>query len=204
MKPGLSVHFMVLNPPLDRMAALVEYLSIVANEFVIVDTGSSPVTTQTMQDWPKVKVIHEPFVDFATTRNKGLALHQYEWTLGVDPDELPSFAMMQHIAWAIGDLGRKRFPAAKGWLYLTKNFWGGVLGPHMDYHWHARLWKTESGKLYRPVHELLAIDGKHETQTRGTNILPKAPPKAYLIHSKSEVEIEQADKLYATLGQVSR
>lgn len=200
MKPGLSVHFMVKHPPLERMAMLVSYLSTLANEFVVVDTGSTEHELEVMAGWPKVRIIHEEFEDFSTTRNKGLAQHQFEWTLGVDPDELPSPIMMQHIAWALTDSP----PETLGWLYWTINFWGGVKGPEMHYHWHARLWRTESGRLYRPVHELVELDGKGEHLTRGTPILPMAPRMAYLIHSKAEEEIAKADDLYARLGEISR
>lgn len=200
MKPGLSVHMMVRNPPIDRMAMLVDYLSTIANEFVVVDTGSPDVIQDIMRSWPKVRVVNEEFVDFSTTRNKGLEQHTYSWTLGIDPDELPSPIMMQHIAWAITDSP----PETLGWLYWTVNYWGGVKGPEMHYHWHARLWRTESGRLYRPVHELLALDGRGEEETRGTPVLPKAPRMAYLIHSKPEDEIAKADDLYARLGEISR
>lgn len=203
MKPGLSVHMMVLDPPLDRMAMLVEYLSAQANEIVVVDTGSPEPVIDIMATWPRVRILHEPFVDFSTTRNKGIEQHEYEWTLGIDPDEMPSPVMMQHIAWVVTE-GGKEFPETKGYMYWTKNYWGGVRGPEMDYHWHARLWRTESGRLYRPVHELLSLDGRGEHETRGTSVLPKAPRMAYLIHSKPEDEIAKADDLYARLGEVSR
>lgn len=203
MLPGLSVHCMVLNPPIDRLAALVEYLRPVANEYVIVDTGSADVTKDIMRSWPQVRLIEEPFEDFSTTRNKGLAQHQYEWTLGLDPDELPSIMMVQHVRWVLSE-GADQFPLALGFLYFTKNYWGGVLGPEMDYHWHTRLWKTGSGRLYRPVHELVALDGRPESETRGTPTLPRAPREACLIHSKSVDEIARADELYARLGEISR
>lgn len=192
---------MVLNPPLDRMAALVDYLGTLANEFVVVDTGSGHDTLDIMASWPKVRLINEEFIDFSTTRNKGLEQHEHEWTLGVDPDELPSPIMMQHLAWAMTEDAPSE---AKGWLYWTRNYWGGMKGPEQEYHWHARLWKTASGRLYRPVHELLSLDGRLESETRGTPTLPKAPRMAYLIHSKPADEIVKADELYARLGEISR
>lgn len=194
---------MVHNPPLDRMAMLVEYLSAQANEVVVVDTGSPEVVIDIMASWPKVRVIHEQFVDFSTTRNKGLERHQYEWTLVIDPDEIPTAVMMQHIAWVVTE-GGHQFPDTLGYLYWTKNYWGGVRGPEMEYHWHARLWRTERGRFYRPVHELVSLDGMPESETRGTQVLPKAPRMAYLIHSKPEDEIAKADDLYARLGEISR
>lgn len=201
--PGLSVHMMVLNPPIARMAMLVEYLSGTASEIVVVDTGSSDDTKRVMQGWPRVRLVETEFVDFSTSRNIGLDEHKYEWTLGLDPDELPSVVMLQHIAWVLKE-GAEQFPQAKGWLYWTKNYWGGRLGPEEEYHWHTRLWRTESGRLYRPVHELVSLDGRPESETRGTPILPKAPRMAYLIHSKEADEIARADELYARLGEISR
>lgn len=194
---------MVLNPPIDRLATLIDYLSPVANEYVIVDTGSAEITKDIMRSWDRVTVMEAEFVDFSTTRNLGLATHKYEWTLGLDPDELPSGLMMQHVEWALRE-GAEQFPQTRGYLYWTRNYWGGVRGPEMEYHWHCRLWKTESGRLYRPVHELVMLDGRPESETRGTPVLVKAPKQAHLIHSKHVDEIARSDELYARLGEVSR
>lgn len=202
MKPGLSVHFMVLNPPLDRLAMLVEYLSVLADEYVIVDTGSSDADKSIMAAWDKVRVIEETFTNFSETRNKGLAQHQYAWTLGIDPDEIPSVTMMGHINKVIREEVSR--PSALGWLYWTINYWGGVQGPQKSYHWHTRLWRTDRARLYRPVHELVMLDGKPESETRGTNLLPAAPKQAYLIHSKAQDELAKADELYEKLGHKSR
>lgn len=204
MEPGLSVHMMVLHPPLDRMALLVDYLSVIADEYVVVDTGCTQDEADIMASWPKVRLVQEPFVDFSTTRNKGLAQHRYEWTLGIDPDELPSSLMMQHLAWVTSGESQPSHPDAKGWLYWTRNYWGGMKGPEFEYHWHCRLWRTEAGRLYRPVHELVSLDGRPEGDTRGTPVLPKAPRMAYLIHSKPAEEIVKADELYGRLGEISR
>jgi hypothetical protein len=193
---------MVLNPPIDRLALLVDYLQIIANEFVIVDTGSSDNDKQTMAAWKNVRVIEEEFTNFSETRNKGLAEHTHEWTLGIDPDELPSVGMITHMNAVINDEVSRA--SALGWLYWTINYWGGVKGPEMTYHWHTRLWKTAAGRLYRPVHELVSLNGQGEELTRGTNLLPAAPKAAYLIHSKPADELEKADALYERLGFRSR
>lgn len=206
--PGISVHFMVLNPPVDRFAALVAYLRPYVNEFVIVDTGSSESTVSKMRDWSTpqvpVRLIHEPFVNFADTRNKGLVQHRHEWTLVLDPDELPSMKMLAHVRYATSEQGVRAFPEANAWLYWTYNYWDGVLGPEMNYHWHTRLWKTRGSYMYRPVHELVVVCGEDELVIRGSNRLPMAPKDAFLIHSKAGEEIEKADKLYADMGEVSR
>lgn len=209
LDPGISVHFMVKDPPLDRFAALTTYLLPHVQEIVIIDTGSSEATLAVIKGWnypgtAPIHVFQEEFQDFSTTRNKGLARHRYFWTLGLDPDELPSWDMLEHIKFVTSPVGMRQYPAANGWVYWTLNWWGGILGPQLEYHWHTRLWKTEGSFLYRPIHELVNVCGKPELTIRGKDELPLAPKQAYLIHSKGSEDIQKADQLYATMGEVSR
>lgn len=200
----LSVAFLVKNPPMDRFAMLVEYLRVIASEVVVVSTGISDEDRSTILSWsPRyesgVKLIdHEWSDDFSEARNVGLAECTQQWTLVLDPDEIPSVGMISHINMVLsGEVNREK---ALGWLYWTVNYWGGVKGPEKSYHWHCRLFRTGRGKFYRPVHELVALDGRGEDQTRGTSVLPAAPPLAYLIHSKAKEELQSADDLYAKLS----
>lgn len=209
--PGTSLHFMVKNPPIDRLAALVAYMQPFVDEVVIVDTGTNLDDRKRMESWNRqgdsaldVLIIDEPFVDFATTRNKGLERHRFEWTLVLDPDELPSPRMVNHIVTATSEHGSEVAPLAKGYCYWTLNWWDGVLGPFMDYHWHTRLFKTKGSYFFRPVHELVAIDGQNELDIRGTYSLPFVDSNSYLIHSKGGSDIKNADELYEKLGEVSR
>ena len=204
--PGISVHFMVKEPPLDRLAALVQFLAPFVNEFVIVDTNDDERYVERMESWSQpsgvpVRVIRTPFVDFSTSRNVGLAEHKHEWTLGLDPDEIPSFNMIdfivhQTLPGASGD--------AMGYVFWTYNWWDGIKGEEAPYHWHTRLWKTKGSYLYRPIHELVKVCGVDELTIRNTISLPHAPKEAYLIHSKGRMEIERDDAFYATMGEVSR
>lgn len=205
LKPGISVHSMVKDPPLDRLAMLVDYLRPYIHEWVVVDTGSPSEVVEKMQKWPKVRVTLEPFVNFSETRNKGLDLHEHEWTLVLDPDELPSPEMVEHIRYVTSPEGMREFQQAWGWVYWTRNWWDGTKGPEFEYHWHTRLWLTTRGRFYRPVHELVKFDGSvEEGAIRGQPSLPFAPRDAYLIHSKGAADIEQADALYRSMGEVSR
>lgn len=204
----LSVACLVKNPPMDRFATLIEYLRVLATELVIVDTGSVTADVATMQSWSDrfehgVKVIESEWKnDFSQARNLGLAECTQPWTLVVDPDEIPSVGMISHINAVIkGEVARE---SAVGWLYWTINYWGGVLGPSKPYHWHCRLFRTGRGRFYRPVHELVSLDGRPESDTRGTAALPNAPPLAYLIHSKPAERIAADDALYEQLGKKSR
>lgn len=205
---NLSVAFLVKNPPMDRFALLIEYMRILATEVVIVDTGSSDDDIRIMESWSSryehgVKVIrHEWKDDFSEARNVGLDACTQEWTLVLDPDELPSVGMISHIMQVLtGEVARE---SAQGWCYWTINYWGGEKGPEENYHWHCRLFRTGKGRFYRPVHELVALSNVPEDVTRGTVAMPLAPPLAYLIHSKAADTIEADDALYERLGEVVR
>jgi hypothetical protein len=207
--PGITVHFLVKDPPLDRMAALVQYLAPHVDEFVIVDTSESPHYAGIMQNWSAptrtpVIVIRTDFVDFATTRNVGHEQHHYEWTLGLDPDELPTWKMLEFIKFATSEEGKDQNPEANGYVFWTYNWWEGELGPEANYHWHTRLYRTVGSWVERPIHELVVVCGTPELSIRNTSTLPLAPREAYLIHSKGMDDIQRADALYAKMGEVSR
>jgi hypothetical protein len=199
MKP-VSVIFLVKDPPIERLAALVEYLRFVADEFIIVvDDRTDATLVNIMHGWYNVKVVPFTWVDdFAAARNAALPHVTRPWTLHVDPDELPSVEMMLHIK----EVTEKNdeFPAA--FIYWTPNWWGGTKGEEMPYHWHIRLWKTGHGQFYRKVHELVRLDGLDESMTRGT-LAKQAPPIARLIHSKAWDEAIAAQDYYETLGERS-
>lgn len=205
MSLDLSVAMLVKHPPMDRMAALIEYLGEIASEFVIVDTGSSLDNLRAMASWnrfpfglPKVKIIQAEFKDdFATARNIGVDACTRQWTLVVDPDELPSAGMVRHIAGVVQ--GSTYGPETLGVLYWTRNYWEGILEPPAEFHWHVRLFRTGKGRFYRALDELVSLDGRPEHETRGTIVLPKASKADYLIHSKSGDAIEQSKRLYERL-----
>lgn len=205
MSLDLSVAMLVKHPPMDRMAALIEYLGEIASEFVIVDTGSSVDSLRAMASWnkhpfglPKVKIIQAEFEDdFGKARNIGVDAASRAWTLVVDPDELPSIRMVGHVRSVVeGSAGN---PTALGYLYWTRNYWQGILEPEAEFHWHVRLFRTGRGRFYRALDELVELDGRPEHETRTTPVLPKAPKAAYLIHSKSDVDTRQSAELYDRL-----
>lgn len=202
---------MVMHPPIDRLAALVTFLVPHVNEVVIVDTGSSDEDIDIMRSWnyndgsAEVRVLHRNFVNFSHTRNEGLADITSEWTLIIDPDELPSIGFMEHMKevtspeWS-NNIKNKR---VRAFTHLSLNWWAGRLGPEMPYHWHVRLWRTKGTYMYRPIHELVMVNGQAEGQLRGTPELPKAPRQAYVIHSKGAQDIVHSDNFYKSMGDKS-
>ena len=197
---------MVMHPPIDRLAEHVAYFLPHVQEIVIVDTGSSNEDIDKMLSWnyhdgsAEVRVIHREFKNFSHTRNQGLAEHRFEWTFGLDPDELPSWQMLEHMKQVTNPDAAMKYKAVKGWLYLSLNWWDGVLGPKEEYHWHVRLWRTKGSYMYRPIHELMVLGSQKETSLRGRAELPKAPEGAYLIHSKGGLDIKRSDSFYNDIG----
>lgn len=204
----VSASFLVKDPPLDRLAALVAYLRPVVTEFAFaIDDRTSAETVDTIARWEGARVV--PFRwadDFSAGRNASLALCTSDWTLIVDPDELPSRAMLDFVEmvdrseWGDVEWQGHVYPAPRGYLFFTENHEEGVQGPEWEEHWHIRLFRTRSGSWYRPVHELVMLDGFPEHQTRNTAFCPKAPRSAVLIHSKLGAAAPASTELYVRIG----
>jgi hypothetical protein len=201
MTKPVSVIFLVKDPPMDRLAALVEYMRPVADQFVlVVDDRTDEEDVEIIKTWDGTVIV--PFKwcdDFAAARNAALPHVTNAWTLHLDPDELPSIAAMNYIA-AVTD---PECPdPAVGYVFWFFNWWGGILGELAPYHYHIRLWRSGHGRFYRRVHELVMLDGKNESQTRG-NIAKMVPADRYFIHSKPKERIEVDQDLYDRLGERS-
>lgn len=210
MTLDLSVAMLVREPPIERLVALIDYMSVIASEFVIVDTGSDVVDLQKLAllnkaPWglPKVLILQRPWKDdFSWARNEGLDAVTRKWTLVLDPDELPSMRMMEHVAEVV-----RRGPGKSdeaGWLHLSVNYSGGIRDPFQEFHWHVRLFESVRGRFYRPLDELVLLDGQPETATRNTTLLPKAPRDAYLIHSKDSISIQRSSETYERMRREGR
>lgn len=195
---------LVREPPMDRLAMLVDYMSSIASEFIIVDTGSSVDDLQRMALWnrapwglPKVHVMRREWRDdFAWARNQGLLAVTRSWTLILDPDELPSREMVNHIERIV-----TTEKSVNGYLHFTRDYYAGMLDPEAEYQWHVRLFRSGHGRFYRALDELVELDGRPEHDLRGTPALPKAPKSAYLIHSKDGIAVEQSKRLYDRIRQ---
>jgi hypothetical protein len=201
MAKQVSVVFLVKDPPISRLAALVEYLRPIADQFIIVvDDRTATEEVETMLKWEGVEIVMFKWCnDFSAARNAALPHVRNPWTLHVDPDELPSYEAMKYIEKVTAPDGPKG-PVA--YIFWFKNFWGGTLGESAPYHWHIRLWRSGIGKWYRNVHELVALHGAEESNTRGS-LAAHAPESAYFIHSKPADKVEVDQAYYERLGERS-
>lgn len=191
----------VKDEPIDRIVMLIDYMRPLADDFVIVDTGSADIVeNEPLYNKAGARVAHYEWNnDFASARNETLKYISADWTLHLDGDELPSLRMMEWIRNVI--VSKTDVDGAtKGFLIFTRNFWGGDWGIEVEAHWHCRLFRTAHGQWYKKLHEQVKLDGKPESNTRGTIILPKAPKDAYLIHSKPRETIEKSAALYKSMS----
>ncbi len=204
----ISAAFLVKDPPLDRLRSLVEYLRPVVTDFVmVVDDRTAAETSDAIAHWEGTTLVPFRWVDdFSAGRNAALPHCKGDWTLIVDPDEMPSRAMLDFCEmvdrsdWSDVKWDGMTYPAPRGYLFFTRNYEDGAQGPEWEEHWHVRLFRTDRAKWERPVHELVMLDGYHEFQTRGTPLLPKAPRSAYLIHSKMSDIAPSSTELYVKIG----
>jgi hypothetical protein len=205
----VTAAFLVKDPPLDRLALLVEYLRPVVSEFVIVvDDRTAVEAADTMSAWRDVTLVPFRWVDdFATARNAALPHCHGDWILHLDPDEMPTAAMLDFIRTVDSatqsdvDWQGSRYMAPRGYLFFTHNAEDGKWLPEWEEHWHCRLFRRGSGIWTRPVHELVMLEGMPESQTRGTPLLVKAPLGAALLHSFLSDPVKNAH--YAALSAVS-
>lgn len=198
----VSLALLVREPPIDRLCSLIDYMQPIVSETIIIDTGSSPSDIEKMRALPNTQV-HERIWrnDFAWARNEALPYVTKTWVLHLDPDELPNWYMMDHIA----KVANAQYRQELGWLYFSVEYFDGIRNPEYEWQWHVRLFKVAQGRWYRPLHELVSLGGRQESETRGTPRLLKAPKRAYFIHSKDNVSINKSSALYERMaGRASK
>lgn len=203
----ITLCMLVKDPPLDRLAMLLDYVSPVVGQVVIVVDAKTSV-----ENCRAIAAMHAPELtafphewadDFAAARNAALPHVRGDWVLHLDPDELPSADMLaflsmvdrsewrDHVDWKDG-----HYFDPRGYLFWTRNYFGGVQGEEWEEHWHCRLFRASLGKWYGAVHELVALAGQPENATRNTPLLPKAPRAARIIHTPTPHD----DSLYARIA----
>jgi len=189
----------VLNEPSERVAALVDLMSPLLSQAVILDTGSESYE----EDRRKAATWDAPVEydqipwrgDFAGMRNEALDRMTTDWTLHLDADELPSLGLIAAIRRVLEDCDQQTL----GWLVFTKNFWGGERGISVEEHWHCRLFRTKAARFYKPLHEQVRLNGMEEPSTRGSLTLPKMNPQDYLIHAKPQQKLDESAAIYSKI-----
>ena len=86
MRPGLSV-CMIVRDEEALLAGALRSVAGVADEIVVVDTGSTDRTVEIAREFGAVVLEREWRNDFAWARNEALARASYRWILNLDADE---------------------------------------------------------------------------------------------------------------------
>jgi hypothetical protein len=193
---SLGLTMIVKDEPSERVAALVDFMSPLLSQAVILDTGSAlyDEDLRKSKTWDfKVEYDQIPWQpDFSVMRNQSLERLNTDWALALDADEIVSLGLAAAIKRVLEDCA----PETLGWLVFTKNFWGGERGISVEEHWHCRLFRTKSAKYYKPVHEQVMLNGRQEASTRGSQTLPKMNDHDYLIHAKPQAKLDESARVY--------
>ena len=205
----VSAAFLVLDPPIDRLAALLERIRpVVSDVVIVVDDRTRPETVDAMSAWRDVTLVMFRWVDdFAAARNVGLGYCTGDWILHLDPDEWPSDRMLAFIEmvgaseWVpVIHWQGQTHADPRGYLFWTTSG-DGSYDIAIEHDWHCRLFRRGYGHWYKPVHELVMLEGFTEDRTRETPLLVKAPRSASLYH-RPEPRTAAKDELYRRLERV--
>jgi glycosyltransferase involved in cell wall biosynthesis len=86
--PTISVLYMIRNES-ETISQSLSSVSQLADEIVVIDTGSTDNTIQLCKQFRKVKVFNFPWEnDFSKPRNFGISKCSMDWVLSIDGDEI--------------------------------------------------------------------------------------------------------------------
>jgi glycosyltransferase involved in cell wall biosynthesis len=141
-----------------------EYLKNIAfaDEVIVVDSYSTDGTLEIIaREFPEVKVIQNPFVDFSTQRNFALAQATNDWILFLDADERITKKGIQEIKNIVEDPSNKTvaFWAKRVYLYSKKANFLGLNKEDKAIRFFRKSKCNYSDKL---VHEQVLINGNVE------------------------------------------
>ena len=187
---SVSLAMLVRDPPLDRMAVLIDTVRPVVSEtVVVVDDRTSASDCDALAALGCRLVPFTWCDDFSAARNAALPHTSGDWILHLDPDEMPSPNMLDFIRmvrdseWqSVSDWAGQHHYDPRGYLFWTTGP-DGRSDIKVEHDWHCRLFRHDPRtRWYKPVHEQVALEGLPESNTRETPLMQKAPRSAYLIH----------------------
>jgi glycosyltransferase involved in cell wall biosynthesis len=199
----ITLAMLVLDPPLDRLSALLDVLRpVIGQAVVVMDDRTDPETYKALRGMAEVV----PFTwcdDFAAARNAALPFVQGDWVLMLDPDETPSPEMVAFLGfvdrspWLDVNWVDRVHWAPRGYLFWRS---GEGLPDTQECEWHTRLFRTGSARWTRPIHEIVEFDGVLEFNLRETARLPKAPRSCSFEHNPTQTP-EKAEMYERIVGK---
>lgn len=140
------------------LAACLANIRDVADEIVVVDSGSTDRTMEIATEMADVAVFHE-FEDFAKQYNYAASITKYPWMFNIDADELLTDELKERIRkiklkgtgkYLAFCFPRKTFDRDGKLLFTTNSYPG----------FHYRLYNRDRCWIRRPVHVTLEVPGK--------------------------------------------
>jgi glycosyltransferase involved in cell wall biosynthesis len=153
--PAISAILITYNEETDLPEAL-ESLRGIADEIVVVDSGSTDRTCTIARDFGARVVLH-PFVNFGDQKNFAAAQASNHWVLSLDADERLSGELRNSIAaWKRSD---PQYPACE--FNRKPNYLGGWIrhsGWYPEY--CVRLYNRDAARFVGALHESVRVHGK--------------------------------------------
>lgn len=138
----------------NNIARCIESVRDIANEIVVVDSGSNDRTVEIARALG-AKVTHQDWMGFAGQKNFAAGLAERDYILMLDADEEVSAALRNSIKEA---LQAKRFD---GWEVNRKTYYLGVFLDHVWHpEWRLRLYRKGKGLFQGEIHEKVVCEGK--------------------------------------------
>jgi len=160
-RPTLSVAIITKNEE-DRLPRLLESIKDIADEIVVVDSGSSDQTVEVAKRYG-AKVFVEEWKGFGPQKQSALEKTTGDWILFLDADEIPSTDLKREILKAIKQPKADGYKIHRKVVYLGKevhHVWGSD--------WVLRLVSRKSNpKWIGNIHEKLVLEGRIEKLPKG-------------------------------------
>jgi glycosyltransferase involved in cell wall biosynthesis len=185
----LSVILITLNEA-DNILAVLQSVRF-ANEWIVVDSGSTDDTVERARRWGASVYVHSDWHGFGQQKNRALSYATGEWVLSLDADERVTPPLAAEIQRVIGE-----GTDADGYTMPRLSSYCGHFLRHGDW-WPdrvLRLFRRERGRFSNHmVHESVCVDG----------IVRRLA--AHLIHYSYPTAESVIDKMnaYSTAGAIS-
>jgi glycosyltransferase involved in cell wall biosynthesis len=153
--PGLSA-FLITQDEAHDLPACLESLSGLADEIVVVDSGSRDGTLEIARA-RGARVIEHPMRGFGAQKQFALEQTSREWALSIDADERVSPALAAAIRAAIGSPAADAYEIRREIRFLGRTLRHGGLGDD----WVLRLFRRGRGRFTDAmVHERVIVEGR--------------------------------------------